>query len=440
MKTDFFLCVIAVLLVPTLLAESSNKILEEQKESSLLTAADYCSFLNSVAAADPYALYDQGLEARGWRLEEQNENQANTGLMIRSGEPGHYTYAVPFGEEERPMTYVDLASVRTYCQWKENDCIATEISALIFSVDNEASPDSFLKSNKSRWNLTVVMDPLGLGLANNALSGKQKNQSCWRRFLGAVTGIAVLFSRDAQVSNMEEERPSQEVRESGSSPLLRSSAGEGDVPSSSGSTFYRTPDVTASMHEVPRALDEGELLFQDIRTTGIYSFPVLEDLRRRMNSNRQATFGVFPSAYRLDQRYQSCYPLKAIKSDALREIKKSLEYYNTVKSSYEDYLNNPSKETGTPFNRSVATAMSDCHRTEISARIWLHKAEQAYFSATNKNDRGDLFREAEKAAATVDGATEMLDQIHRIYSPVARKAMGYSRAFMEGVPYDRNPK
>ena len=61
-----------------------------------VTAAQYCQFLNAVAAADPYGLYNPEMDPT-WLF-------APCGIR-RSGSPGSYTYAVAPGQENWPVNY-----------------------------------------------------------------------------------------------------------------------------------------------------------------------------------------------------------------------------------------------------------------------------------------------------------------------------------------------
>lgn len=68
-----------------------------------VTNAQYCEFLNAVAASDPYGLYDT------------NMSIGYGGIWI-SGSPGHYTYSTIAGREDMPVNYVRLVRLPSFRQ------------------------------------------------------------------------------------------------------------------------------------------------------------------------------------------------------------------------------------------------------------------------------------------------------------------------------------
>ena len=82
-----------------------------------VTTAQYCQFLNAVAAADSYGLYSTNMA-----------NPASTGPwyhgvgcgILRSGSSGSYTYSVVSGRENYPVNYVPWVSAIRFCNWLQN--------------------------------------------------------------------------------------------------------------------------------------------------------------------------------------------------------------------------------------------------------------------------------------------------------------------------------
>ena len=73
------------------------------------TAAQYCTFLNSVAKADPYKLYSSGMGSTNYI--------AN---IIRTGSSGSYSYSVSGGDGQRPVTLVSWFDAVRFCNWMQN--------------------------------------------------------------------------------------------------------------------------------------------------------------------------------------------------------------------------------------------------------------------------------------------------------------------------------
>src|SRR3990167_57429 len=80
-----------------------------------VTAAQYCVFLNAVAATDdPHKLYD-----------EKMEQDKNIACIRRQGIPGRYTYSIieaGYHRENFPITYVNWYSAARFCNWMQNNC------------------------------------------------------------------------------------------------------------------------------------------------------------------------------------------------------------------------------------------------------------------------------------------------------------------------------
>ena len=73
-----------------------------------VTVGQYTAFLNAVADADPYFLYDQHMAT---------DNQVEG--ISRSGAPGSYNYSV-IGSADHPIGYVAWGSAARFCNWLHN--------------------------------------------------------------------------------------------------------------------------------------------------------------------------------------------------------------------------------------------------------------------------------------------------------------------------------
>jgi formylglycine-generating enzyme required for sulfatase activity len=74
-----------------------------------VTASQYAAFLNSVAATDPYGLYNPSM-ATGF---------AATGI-IQNGTWGNYNYSVIAGHENFPVNYVTWGDAGRFVNWLQN--------------------------------------------------------------------------------------------------------------------------------------------------------------------------------------------------------------------------------------------------------------------------------------------------------------------------------
>ena len=76
-----------------------------------VTAAQYCDFLNHIAATDPYGLYDTrmdiAVDSRGCNIK-------------RTGSPGSYSYSVPIDWANRPVNYVSWNDAARFVNWLNN--------------------------------------------------------------------------------------------------------------------------------------------------------------------------------------------------------------------------------------------------------------------------------------------------------------------------------
>lgn len=82
----------------------SSQSATAEKTSLLITASQYCEFLNQMAATDPWHLYETAMG-----------NNMTMATIIRSGEPGSYFYSVVSGHENYPISYIKELAAMRFC-------------------------------------------------------------------------------------------------------------------------------------------------------------------------------------------------------------------------------------------------------------------------------------------------------------------------------------
>ncbi len=77
-----------------------------------VTMSDYCSFLNETAKRDVHSLYDEKMGDFSSSLQF-----VACGLIMRTGEPGNYSYAVAEEEKNAPLHFMNWLDKARYCNW-----------------------------------------------------------------------------------------------------------------------------------------------------------------------------------------------------------------------------------------------------------------------------------------------------------------------------------
>jgi formylglycine-generating enzyme len=129
-----------------------------------VTAGQYTEFLNSVAATDPYGLYNSNMwsSTYGCKIE-------------RSGSDGSYTYSVPTDREDRPVNYVSWGDAARFTNWLHNgqptgpqnlsttedgayflDGATTNVALQAVSRDPDAT---YFIPSESEWYKAAYFDP-----------------------------------------------------------------------------------------------------------------------------------------------------------------------------------------------------------------------------------------------------------------------------------------
>jgi serine/threonine protein kinase/formylglycine-generating enzyme required for sulfatase activity len=78
-----------------------------------VTTAQYCQFLNAVAANDPYGLYNTYMYT--------GDHGGGNGCAIQqSGSPGSFTYSISAEWANRPVNHVSWGDAARFCNWLQN--------------------------------------------------------------------------------------------------------------------------------------------------------------------------------------------------------------------------------------------------------------------------------------------------------------------------------
>jgi len=85
-----------------------------------VTLTQYCTFLNDVATADPYGLYNSSMATAG------NYSGDSTGAgILQAGASGSYVYSVIGTSGSDPVSYVSWLDAARFCNWLQNGELTT---------------------------------------------------------------------------------------------------------------------------------------------------------------------------------------------------------------------------------------------------------------------------------------------------------------------------
>lgn len=85
------------------------------ENQQVITATQYCIFLNAVASTDVHNLY-----------EKKAGDDSLTASVIREGTPGAYRYSVIAGKEDVHLSYLSRLTTARYCNWLANGQLSAE--------------------------------------------------------------------------------------------------------------------------------------------------------------------------------------------------------------------------------------------------------------------------------------------------------------------------
>ncbi len=116
-----------------------------QISATLVTNAEYATFLNAVAKTDANGLYNTSMS-----------NQF--GGIERTGSPGSYVYTATSGRENNPVVYVSFWDTLRYVNWLHNgmpntgvqDSTTTEDGAYTLNTTNQAN-NSVTRNSGATW-------------------------------------------------------------------------------------------------------------------------------------------------------------------------------------------------------------------------------------------------------------------------------------------------
>ena len=112
----------------------------------IITVTDYCNFLNSTAATDPYQLFEEKMATEG-----------PSSCIVRRGNPGCYFYEVVDGKEDSSITCASTLSALRYKSWRrtqgsdETPDLATEMLLSQYEKRFSISSDLSLVQINCPW-------------------------------------------------------------------------------------------------------------------------------------------------------------------------------------------------------------------------------------------------------------------------------------------------
>jgi autotransporter-associated beta strand protein len=171
-----------------------------------ITAGQYTTFLNAVARADPYGLYDSNADDMATRP---------TGPRIqRSGPSGSYSYSVAPDYADRPINFISWGDAARFCNWLHNGqpsgpqgAGTTERGS--YTLDGATTNERYLTVTRSpaasyvlptedEWYKAAYFDP-AIGAANKYWSfATRSNATPSNHLLSPDPGNNANFFQDGQ--------------------------------------------------------------------------------------------------------------------------------------------------------------------------------------------------------------------------------------------------
>lgn len=169
---------------------------------SQITASEYCTFLNAVAASDPHHLYDEKMAA-----------DLEGGCILRSGVVGSYHYDLLIRKQNTPISFLSPLDAMRYCNWLENASIASSENIdgatehgsyelqddqlismkpdAIYLIENNFGGDQKLISNSLDFH--IINTTAASSLARASSGGNGKDTSWEEKVVGITAGVGMIF-------------------------------------------------------------------------------------------------------------------------------------------------------------------------------------------------------------------------------------------------------
>ena len=193
-KTFSFLTLVLFVFLRSNLVLSASVVSVKENESGLVTADDYCEFLNAVAQAAPEEALQLKLEVEAVNTpndfyDEKMSSNSRAASILRSGRPGDYRYEVIKGKEDAVMNYLSQNAAVDYDDWLQNAASTStdNFNGCQVATSCVAACDEQLRSNHHGFYITK-----GSIDATKKNSGKGKTgASLGKTILGVGTLLAV---------------------------------------------------------------------------------------------------------------------------------------------------------------------------------------------------------------------------------------------------------
>ncbi|MFI0348572.1 MAG: hypothetical protein ACH346_07405, partial [Chthoniobacterales bacterium] len=186
-KQFLFLCLFSV---SHFLAYATNAD-AQARESLLVTASEYCAFLNATAASDAKHLCDL--------YSETMASDPTTASIARVGTPEQWHYQVIAGRENFPLAYVTYSGKESYCDWLKS------FSATLTSNFNSHIEDVNLACNNDSFEIQLPSIMLTLAAASQS-SASQSTSLPTLEKIGGIVGILGLVALGHEMITLQDFR------------------------------------------------------------------------------------------------------------------------------------------------------------------------------------------------------------------------------------------
>ena len=112
-----------------------------------VTNAQYCEFINAVAASDPYELYNPNMSMEYW------EGRG----IIRNGTEGNYTYSLMSGRANKPVKFVNFWDACRFANWLHNGQGNGDTETGAYTLTAEGIANNTVTRN-AEWRFAVTSE------------------------------------------------------------------------------------------------------------------------------------------------------------------------------------------------------------------------------------------------------------------------------------------